>query len=80
MFDELRLPWKNLVSILMDSCYVMRGSKGGLETLIRQNKAPHLLDIDGDSCHHAHNAAKSFCAPFEKYVEELLTSLYNDFK
>lgn len=32
----------------MDSCNVMRGSKTGLETRIRREKAPHLLDIDGD--------------------------------
>lgn len=80
MFEEYKLPWGNLISVLMDSCNVMRGSKTGLETRIRNNKAPHLIDIDGDSCHHAHNAAKSFCEPFEKFVEYLLTSLFNDFK
>ncbi|XP_041459242.1 uncharacterized protein LOC121410920 [Lytechinus variegatus] len=81
MFDKLKLPWENLISILMDSCNIMRGSKSGLETLIRKHKAHHMLDIDdGDSCHHAHNAAKSFCEPFEKEVESLLTKLYNDFK
>ncbi len=80
MFDEMNLPWENLISILMDSCNVMRGSKSGLETRIRKNKAPHLLDIDGDTCHHAHNACKRFCEHFEKYIELLLTNLHNDFK
>ena len=79
LFDELRLPWEKLVSVLMDSCNVMRGSKGGLETLIRKNKAPHMLDVDDDLCHHAHNAAKAFCELFQIYVEQLLASLY-DFK
>ncbi|KAK7487557.1 hypothetical protein BaRGS_00021259 [Batillaria attramentaria] len=58
----------------------MRGSKGGLEALVRKRKAPHLLDIDGDSCHHAHNAAKRFCAPFLHHVEGLLSDVYTDFK
>lgn len=64
----------------MDSCNVMRGAKSGLETRIRNNKAPHLLDIDGDSCHHAHNAAKAFCDPFDQYLEKLVSDIYNDFK
>lgn len=46
------IPYNNLMSIMMDSCAVMRGSKSGLETQIRNKHAPHLLDVDGDSCHH----------------------------
>eukprot|EP00745_Piridium_sociabile_P030649 TRINITY_DN50875_c0_g1_i4.p1 TRINITY_DN50875_c0_g1~~TRINITY_DN50875_c0_g1_i4.p1 ORF type:complete len:932 (+),score=185.05 TRINITY_DN50875_c0_g1_i4:61-2856(+) len=79
LFDSLGLPWDNLVSVLMDSCNVMRGSKAGVEVKIR-DKAPHLLDIDGDSCHHAHNAAKKFCAEFDGKVERLLTDVHTDFK
>ena len=79
VFTDLKLPWENLVSILMDSCAVMRGSKAGLETLVRQKKAPHLLDIDGDSCHLVHNAAKHFCNKFEGHVETLLSNLHTDF-
>lgn len=44
----MKFRWDNMMSILMDSCNVMRGSKTGLETRIRREKAPHLLDIDGD--------------------------------
>ena len=81
VFDEFDLPWSNLLSIMMDSCEVMRGSKGGLETLIRQRKVPHLLDIDGDTCHHhAHNAAKAFCSAFDGSVDCLLMDLHTDFK
>ncbi|XP_071506624.1 uncharacterized protein [Diadema antillarum] len=80
VFEEKKLPWENLISILMDSCNVMRGSKTGLETRIRTHKAPHLLDIDGDTCHHAHNAAKAFSEPFEQHIEYLLLNIYNDFK
>ncbi|XP_072042205.1 uncharacterized protein, partial [Amphiura filiformis] len=91
LFDKFEIPWTNLVSILMDSCNVMRGSKSGLETRIRKEKAPHLLDIDGDSCHHAHNAAKilisricavshPFCDPFDQYLEQLVADIFTDFK
>lgn len=79
LFERHQLPCSNLMSILMDSCAVMRGSKTGLETRIRQNKAPHLLDIDGDTCHHAHNASKGFCKPFKYFVEGLFSDLHTDF-
>lgn len=80
LFNKHEIPWGNCVSILMDSCNVMRGSKSGLETRIRDNKANHLLDVDGDSCHHIHNAAKKFSAPFGGHLESLFTDLYNDMK
>lgn len=68
------------VSILMDLCAVMRGSKNGLEKLIRNRRAPQMLDIEGDSCHHIHNASKKFCSPFEHWVESLLSDLHTDHK
>ena len=40
------IPWSNLTSVLMDSCSVMRGKKSGMETRLRNEKAPHLLDIE----------------------------------
>lgn len=79
-FESNQIPWENLMSILMDSCKVMRGTKSGLETRIREQKAPHLLDIDGDSCHHVHNACKKFCLPFENWLEKLLRDIFNDLK
>ncbi|XP_025097060.1 uncharacterized protein LOC112565660 [Pomacea canaliculata] len=72
------LPWANLTSVLMDSCRVMRGSKSGLEVQIKE-KAPNMLDIDGDTCHHANNAAHVFCKPFGKHVEQLLGDLHTEF-
>jgi hypothetical protein len=56
------------------------GSKSGLETRIRNQKAPHLLDVDGDTCHHVHNGAKAFCKPFGGLVEQLFNDVFNDFK
>lgn len=76
-FDQNNIPWQNLVSILMDSCAVMRGSKTGLETRLHQH-CPGLLDIDGDSCHHVHNCAKKFAEPFQHYLEELFRDLQTD--
>lgn len=54
---EKKLNGDKLLAVLMDSCNVMRGSKTGVETRLRQ-EFPNLMDIDGDSCHHANNAAK----------------------
>lgn len=79
IFETNDLPWENLVSVLLDSCNVMRGKKKGLETRIRL-KCPNLLDIDGDSCHHAHNCAKKFCKPFDHYLESLFADIHNDLK
>ncbi|GBN25381.1 hypothetical protein AVEN_143893-1, partial [Araneus ventricosus] len=79
VFEDHNIPWDNLMSILMDSCNVMRGSKSGLEARIRE-KTTHLLDIDGDSCHHIHNSAKKLCKPFKGHVEKYLTDVFNDFK
>jgi len=62
-FQKNNIPWSNLISIMLDSCNVMRGSKSGLETRIRERHCPTLLDVDGDSCHHVHNAAE-ICRTF----------------
>ena len=77
-FSKHDLPLKNLVSTLLDSCAVMRGSKQGLETRIRDNKNPKLLDVDGDSCHHIHNSSKAFCKPFDNWLEGLFQDLFED--
>ncbi|GBN01309.1 hypothetical protein AVEN_240025-1 [Araneus ventricosus] len=79
-FESNKIPWENLVSILMDSCRVMRGTKSGVETKIRKEKAPHLLDIDGDSCHHIHTTSKKFCSPFDCWLENLMRDIFNDTK
>lgn len=64
LFEWMPLPWDNLVSILIDSCSGMRGSKSGLEK---------KFDI-GDSCHHLHNARQKLCSTFESWVEDLLSA------
>ena len=79
IFENYHIPWNNLMSALMDSCNVMRGSKSGFEAKICE-KALHLLDIDGDSSHHIHNSAKKFCTPFKNHVKKHFSYVYNDFK
>ena len=79
VLDANKLPAKNLVSCLMDSCNVMRGSKNGVEQKLR-GSAPQLLDVDGDSCHHIHNATKRFCSVFDYHCEGLFKDLHSDFK
>ena len=79
LFQENGIPWNNCMSILMDSCAVMRGAKQGLEKRVRSERAPHLLDIDGDICRHVHNATKVFCKPFNYWAESLFGNVYNEF-
>lgn len=79
MFEKHSLPWNNLMSVLLDSCNTMRGKKSGLETRMRE-KARHLLDIDGDAVHHAHNAAKAFAKPFQYFLEGLFKDIHTDFQ
>ena len=74
LFLKDNIPFDNLVSDLSDSTNYMRGKKSGLEKRLR-DKAPHLLDIDGDVCHHIHNTVKVFCKPFENFVEKLVDQL-----
>ena len=71
LFDKHGIPWGNLCSILMDSCAVMRGSKSCLETRIRNDKASHLLGVNGDVCHHTHNYPNKISAPFDNFIEAL---------
>lgn len=64
LFDEiekvtwLQAVWDNLVSVLLDSCRVMRGEKSVPEMRI-QAVAKHQLDIDGDFCHHSLHAVQA---------------------
>lgn len=69
------------MSLLIDSCNVMRGHKSGVETRIRDKEAPHLVNIDGESCHH--NYAQCFqrlCVPFDNYLENMFNGILKDLK
>ncbi|GBN33907.1 hypothetical protein AVEN_165944-1, partial [Araneus ventricosus] len=70
IFVENNIPWKNLISVLLDSCNVMRGKNSGLEVKTR-TQCPHILDIDGDSCHHVHNAAKQLLRSWKHFIQQV---------
>ena len=70
-FSRNGIPWNNLISDFSDSAAYMRGKFSGAESKLR-DKAPHLLDIDGDVFPHMHISVKPFSKPFNKYVERLL--------
>ena len=60
----------------MDPYAVIRGCKISLEKRLRDGPVLHLLDIDGDLCHHIHNILKKF---LKNYLEKLFRDLYRDF-
>lgn len=64
---NMTYPGGNLVSVLMVSCTVMKGTKGGLESLLRR-KVAALLDMDSDTWHHAHIAARHFSSPLVEFM------------
>ena len=47
LFQEDQIPFENLICGLSDSTNNMRGKKVGLDKRLR-DKAPHLLNINGD--------------------------------
>ena len=48
VLEDRSIPYSNLVSVLSDSCAVIRGCRSGFETQLRAKKANHFIDIDGD--------------------------------
>ena len=42
--------------------------------------SPAQIYMDGDSCHHIHNACRKFVKIFDKYLEQLYQDIYNYFK
>ena len=80
LFLHHSLPWKKLIALLADSANTMRGKISGVETLIRTRDASHLLDIDGESCHHVHNVVKKLTSFFDYYLENLFRDISNEFK
>ena len=79
IFEKCNLSFSKLLDMLMDSCSVMRGEKGGLETRVRE-VAPHLIDVDGDSCHDIHNFVKKMTSHFRYSLESLFREIYHDFQ
>lgn len=61
------LEWRQVTSVLMDNCAVIRGKKSGLEKLARKEN-PNLLDISGDTFHMVSNAAKALLSKFRSEI------------
>ena len=79
IFEKCNLSFPKLLAMLMDSCSVMRGENSVFETRVRE-VAPHLIDVDGDSCHHIHNFVKKVTSHFRYYLEGLFRDIYHDFQ
>ena len=79
LFQDDQIPFENLVSDLSGSTNYMHGKKSGLEKRL-QDKAPQLLNVDGDCCHHVHNSIKNFCQPFDNLVETFIDDIHIDKK
>ena len=77
--EDYNIPLSQLICNLSDSTNYMRGKTAGFETLLRR-EAPHLLDIDGNICHHIHNSVQRFCSYFSMIVESLVDDLHTEFK
>lgn len=60
-------------------CNGMRGKRSGVETQIRKEN-PSLLTISRDTVHMVSNAAKALLTPFQGYMEEFCSDVYNDIK
>lgn len=80
MIEVRSIPWLNLLAMLSDSASAMRGEIDGLEVKLRSTVAPHLLDVDGESCHHMHNIVKKFVSHFEHFLENLFRDISTEFK
>lgn len=59
LFNRDDISWGKIVSGLSDSANYMGGKKGDLDPKVHE-KMSHLLDIDGDVCHHTNNTIKNF--------------------
>ncbi|RUS84189.1 hypothetical protein EGW08_008029 [Elysia chlorotica] len=68
----------DLVSLLTDSASYMRGCHNGFQAKLKED-APHLVDIDGDVCHHLHNIAKCFTEELNaKTLIGFIDDVFND--
>ena len=79
IFEKCNLSFSKLLTMFMNTCSVMREEKSGLETRVRE-VAPHLFDVDGDSCRHIHNFVKKMTSYFGYYLEGLFRDIYHNFQ
>ena len=79
LFQDDQIPFQKSVSDLSNSTNYMRGKKSGLEKRL-WDKAPQLLNVDGDCCHNVHSSIKVFCQPFDNLLETFIDDIHTDIK
>lgn len=55
--------------MIADSASTMRGSVSGLKAKLQTSL--HLIDIDGESCHHMNNIVKKLTSCLNYFLENL---------
>ena len=80
IFSTREIPFKKLIAVLADSASTMRGSVSRLEGKLRATVAPHLIDIDDESCHHMHNIVKKLTSCFNYFLENLFRDVSTELK
>ena len=81
LLEKNEIPVNMILAMLADSARsTMRGKVSGLEVKMRDNLAPQLLDIDGESCYHVQNIVKKLISTFDYYLENLYRDVSTEFK
>ena len=80
IFSTREIPLEKLIAMLADSASTMRGSVSGLETKLQTTVAPHLIDINGESCQHMHNIVKKLTSCFNYFLKNLFRDVSTEFK
>ena len=80
LFEKNEILFNMILAMSADSANTMRGKVSGLEVKMRENIAPQLLDIDGESCHHVQNIVKKLTSTFDYYLENLYRDVSTEFK
>ena len=62
----------------MDKCNTIRDTRGGVETLCRQENA-YLLDISGDTIQMIKNAVKAMFGCIDEVTENMCSDVYREF-
>ena len=81
LFSTRKMPSGKSWTVLADSASPMRGSVTELETMLWTTMAPHLIDIDGESCNHMNNNVKklTLVSTISSKTSSLMSQLNSNF-
>ncbi|PAA85853.1 hypothetical protein BOX15_Mlig011045g2, partial [Macrostomum lignano] len=81
LLSQAKLPARNVISVMTDSCNAMRGIHNGLLTKLK-DAMPQLIDVGGCSLHHVHNSVQYATKAFDSTgeAEGLMDDVYNYFR